>query len=352
MRKSVFVLPLLASSIIAAVAGCKTENGAGPAGPASSVSCGALYDAYDAYDAKCAPAESISDRAGFLKVCELALAAPGGSGASAPTADCASAVQSLTATCGSTNILACKLSGGLLLRGAACGTDVQCASALCKDGGVFGVLAGDVLTLTAHCGVCSDPRPIGGGCGAAETCADHGVCSGDTCVAVVKNDVGGHCSRGTTPDQCKEGLYCGTDQKCKPPSGSGGDCVQDTDCNYPLACSNMVCADPKPAGATCDPSSPVAGCARELVCDHATKRCAAVTRVKPGGTCDNDGRVCALGRCALPNTSPDGGVPTGTCPAVLNEGDACSTMDLDKTCGDFLYCIGAKCVYYDPGMCK
>jgi len=215
MNRSLVIASALVSSLVAAIAGCHTDT----EGTSASSACSALYDAYTGYYNKCQPTQQFGDKAGFLKVCELNLAAPGASGASGPLNECANAINGLAPSCGDTDSDVCKTSGGSLATGTACGNDIQCASKYCKGGGISESSSSGTTVIKATCGVCADPIAVGQPCTGGDRCAESSVCQGTasnngTCIAIAKNDIGGTCSsvpmNGTIND-CKAGLRCTAD---------------------------------------------------------------------------------------------------------------------------------------------
>jgi hypothetical protein len=280
--------------------------------------------------------------------------------------NCASTMQSLAATCGDSDSTVCETSGGSLASGTACGNALQCASAFCKGSGITESSTGAMTTITATCGVCTDKIAVGQACASSDRCIDGAACNqtpdptgalSGVCAPTVKNDIGGACGSSTNQgiNQCKAGLRCGMDQKCAALGASGSDCNSDDECTYPLVCAlsggdvvGTSCQTPKPAGAACVGNASASGCARELGCDPSSQLCVAVVRVAPGGGCDDFAHVCAQGGC----NTPVGGTLTGTCPALLNEGDACDPSANDKTCGGSSVCINGKCTIFDPSSCK
>lgn len=368
--KNTLALPSLVGSallvaITAITAGCKTDNASSSAtgGGSSASACGSLYDAYSAYYARCSPTTSVPSRDGFVATCELQLAAPGASGATSALGDCASALQGLVDTCGDPGVTACKQpGGGSLAAGVRCGTDLQCASGNCKGSGVNETSSGNgATTITVSCGVCADRLAVGATCGTGDLCADGSKCSfavgsgpnEGKCVAIVTSDVGGACgdNNGQAVTQCKSGLRCGADRKCAALLASGGPCEESSDCSYPLVCGpDNKCAAPKTAGTACTKQLN-AGCARELVCSS-SGTCAAVVRVAPGAACNESTLRCAQGSCNITSISGDGGDATGTCPSLLNEGDACDGLSRGTTCGGSALCISGKCTTFDPSTCK
>jgi hypothetical protein len=276
---------------------------------------------------------------------------------------CASTIQGLVATCGDTDSSVCATSGGTLAAGTACGDDLQCASAWCKGGGVSESVTNNNVVVSAKCGVCTDVIAIGSACSQDDKCADRGICnvtSSDpgakgTCLAVVKNDVGGACSSLPTAkelDSCKAGLRCGPDQKCIALANKGDACSVGGDCAYPFACDGKTCVDAKTVGAACDPTMGDGGCARDLVCDSTSKTCTAITRGDAGAVCDDNVKLCAVGSCNIPATSGGGSAATGTCPVVLHDGDACDASKTDKVCPGYDICLNGKCGTFDLTTCK
>jgi hypothetical protein len=203
----------------------------------------------------------------------------------------------------------CRASGGSVPNGGACGDDWQCTSGHCS------------VPANATCGVCGDRLGAGRQCRVEDDC-DFGLrCTDGACVAQgaagATCDVGHPCSFDNT---CRlaDGGTTGT---CGPFSGAGQPCTALEDC----------------------------GLAQGLVCNPQTKVCQMATSAQAGEQCGFVGGTIVFcagsgGRC----TTPPGGI-TGTCPALVTPGGACSTT---MPCKAGATCVNALCTSPDPSTCR
>jgi hypothetical protein len=192
--------------------------------------------------------------------------------------------------------------------GMACGDDWQCASGRCS------------VPADAACGVCIVRAPAGSACRFEDDC-DYGLaCASNLCVP--QGDLGAMCD-GTHP--CKFGTACktgdgGTRGTCGPTVGAGEACNSLEDCAL----------------------------AQGLFCNPQTRLCQAASSAQPGGQCGLVGGTfvfCAGsgGRCTAP-----AGTMTGTCPAIVEPGGACSTT---MPCKIGSKCLNSVCTLPNPSTC-
>jgi hypothetical protein len=203
----------------------------------------------------------------------------------------------------------CRSMGGPVGNGMACGDDWQCASGRCSVPG------------TAVCGVCVDRAPAAGACSVDDDCEYGLVCASRVCVAPggagMACDAGHPCS---FANACKLTGDGGTMGTCGPTLGPGQPCNALEDC----------------------------GLAQGLFCNPQTKLCQKAGSAQPGEQCGVVGGnivYCAGsgGRCA----TPPGGM-TGTCPALIGPGSACSPT---MPCKFGSKCVDAICTVPDPSSC-
>ncbi len=361
--KSIVVASVTASLVAFAVVACSSGSSGGGGSGGAGGACGAYFDSYAAYTKQCGAVNFINSRDRWLTYCQLLVNAPGASGADGAINQCAQDVSAATSTCSpASKSTACSTFMGSLTAGAACGASVQCASSYCKVPSV----QSSGTTATA-CGVCADKIAIGQPCNQemGDTCVKGAICSqassgtgSGTCKAQIVNDVGGACL-GTDNATCKDDLRCDyTTKKCTALVAAGGTCKSDPDCATTLVCgSNLTCAQPMAEGAACtvpvDGFAPT-GCARNATCSSTTKTCTSSTLVDAGGVCDYATKhYCRVGSC---NTSVgdagSSGPPTGICPTIIADGQACNATAKDTTCDAYADCIGGKCTLFDPSSCK
>lgn len=253
--------------------------------------------------------------------------------------DCAS--KWAKAGCHGTNVdvaLACYPAGTLAV-GAACNSPSQCQSGYCA-------------TTTGICGTCAASSGVGGGCANGAQCAPGLTCMQDKCVPLGSVDVGGACGSGG--GMCKNGLVCdlsGPTMTCMTLGTAGTPCKTPFACVDGLACIAQKCATPLATGADC--STEPLGCpdTAGAHCDSVTKKCIATPpAAKAGQPCgvQPSGYVsCRVGACNITDTV----AMTGTCPAIIPDGQTCSGIDITKTCDILASCRDAVCTSAVP-VCK
>jgi hypothetical protein len=344
---------VVSTAAFALVAAC----GSGTSGGSSSTACSDYYSALIAAETKCLesplpPASEISrEEVRVEQVCQNELALPGNSVTGSNLEACVSAVASATCRQNQTPS-ACQLPPGTKPAGAACNESTQCQSYSCSMGASG--------TSSTGCGTCAaaiaDGDPCGGTilgqCGQNSAC-DISLTSGTgTCKAFTYGNAGDTCDGFAA--QCSQGLYCDTTKKqCAATLGAGATCTGTEACTWPLICTgtmSLKCESPASAGEACSGDS---DCASGLGCSNAvppstTGACGAVTWVSGGQTCGSLVR-CLVGTCPFDTMT---GKTAGTCPKVLNDGQACDPTDTTETCDVGASCIGGKCVLEDSVVCK
>jgi hypothetical protein len=184
-----------------------------------------------------------------------------------------------------------------------------------------------------------------------------------TCTAVTQGGPGASCNGLSAV--CAPGLYCSTQGECAgledagpcsldpstcaPPLncigpsatascgqlGDGGVCQYDVDCVSGLGCVPGPCVQ----------GGGIGGCSR-------TGTCGSVAWVDAGQTCNGFSTRCLVGSCQCSPGSTscglgmplpvDGGLGEGTCPALVPDGQPCSSGGLfgnGPTCDNFAECF-------------
>ncbi len=304
--------------VVAAVA-CGTSPSTDPAGMA----CDALVDSSNAVAVRCGgrsiPAEYKSR---FRTYCVAWLGYPGQGITPQSLSDCA-AVYGASDCHGSQGAQCWK--SGSLADGSACNATSQCKSGWCE-----------IPSTADHCGTCVPTVPNGQSCATPGTrCMQASSCTKGICVGYNTVDAGGDCSN--SADVCKRGLGCEA-QKCIALEGLGSACTSTASCQDGLVCSAKVCAKPLALQADC--SQAMDGCAVGNECDVTTKKCVSTSFVKPGQPCGfltTGMAVCFIGQCQL-----DSQKTTGTCPAVIPDGQRCGSSDhcdYGSRCTNNLVCV-------------
>jgi hypothetical protein len=331
---------LFQTTVLGAAIALVASVGVGCFSSSSSLSptaaCQRAYASIVAYDQACSLHDaSLGDEDRYVQACVLELNAPGAVAVSA-LEQCTDAVDGAKATCGTVDDVACPSATGTLATGSPCGEGIQCRTGYCK--------ASDP---TSRCGVCTDRIPAGQPCSSGDACAYGTSCvsgTGDTptCTAKpLKNDVGGSCSAPGTA--CKDGLRCDLGSgTCVALGAAGAACGTHDDCESQLRCVGGTCAPAKGAGQACSSGE----CAPGLGCDLQSKTCSALVTVEPGQPCDYAVNLCRVGFCQLTTSL------TGTCPAVIPDGQPCDATSGSATCGAEASCVNGACAIFDPSSCK
>lgn len=232
-----------------------------------------------------------------------------------------------------------RIFSGTLAGGQRCGADEQCESELCLFGG------------SSPCGSCAedDVGREGEFCG-IRACADGLFCQyghPDGAVCARLRAEGEACFEDVAGTRvffrCARGLYCASDDACRPEGEEGDACDDATRCASALVCKDARCEEPLVGEAEGDPCDPEGeGCGRTLETGLACEGppgdavCVRAVVVAEGDACDggNDdderaaSRWCARAltthRCAL-----DEGAAEGVCVRRVALADAC---DDDRTC--------------------
>lgn len=213
---------------------------------------------------------------------------------------CADALVALDCVAPEDDAVACRPIAGALPRGAACGDNSQCQSSLCQK-------------TPSGCGACVDRVGVGAPC----------------------------------TNNCQQGLICDRNKTCLKPATMGQTCSDSLPCRADLECVSSACVRPTIVGAgsacgngkRCDET-------QELYCSIATSQCARQSLRKAGQSCDFIFHAfCdATSYCEL-----DLGSLSGTCIAVVKDGDACTN---DVQCPELSACRGGVCAPKDPALCR
>jgi hypothetical protein len=202
----------------------------------------------------------------------------------------------------------CRPSGGPVAVGMGCGDDWQCASGRCS------------IPSNATCGVCIDRAPAGSACRAEDDCEYGLTCASMLCVP--QGGPGAMCDAGhpcTFGNACKTGDG-GTQGTCGPTVGAGQTCNSLEDCAF---------AD----GAFCNPQ---------------TRLCVAAGSAQPGEQCGFVGGTYVFCAGAGGACTIAAGSMTGTCPAIVEPGGACSST---MPCKIGSRCINGVCTTFNPSTC-
>ena len=162
-------------------------------------------------------------------------------------------------------------------------------------------------------------------------CFDSNCTDGRACVDFrcgLQSAEGAACQR---KGHCIEGLVCGPNQSCVPPSPAGGACITPIHCEGRLTCIARVCGDRSSIGGACD-AGENKDCAYGLRCLEGV--CA--PRAASGEAC-GDNEACDTQLTCV----------GGTCQSWGGPGEACDLGDRDD-CASPLHCILGRCAE-DPG---
>jgi hypothetical protein len=330
-RSAVATTAFAAAAIVAC--GGSVSNGGGPGTAADA--CDHYIDAYLA--ASCnilEPTDQVANlKTRFHQACTDVLSLPGANVATQLDA-CASAIPQQG--CGATRAdeEPCMLRGSLAA-GSPCVSGWQCSSGYCDI--ISSADAGGASD--SRCGTCGATVAVGQSCafstpGGPKHCEPGSTCAflppqQDTCVAVTEGDLGASC--GTQATTCKAGLYCDPSNHCAAPQDQGAACMQDSACKPPLRCqiagATGTCQGPGAAGTPC---SIDAHCVTGLGC--AANQCTTITWASGGQPCSTTNR-CLVGSC----------LPSGTCPAVVPDGQACDESNTSRVCETLSACVNGTC---------
>ncbi len=344
------LLRLLGSSVLLASLGALANAcSATDDTQTASGACAQYADAYRAYTQRCAQTfggistadsrwEQIEAR--MRLACSSSLSLPGNAVTPAGLTVCANKIKTAGCDLDSDDIPECDFDTGTLADGAACASGNQCKSGSCKK-----TIS---ETSSSACGVCEARIAVGGDCSTAgSNCVSDARCDVTTkkCVAIVRNGVGGSCDS-AKGEQCQSGLYCDfTTKVCKERGAAGATCSSSLPCQTGLQCSptTRTCVTPVLAteGQTCGTNGVL--CASGLRCDGATMKCAKLVWVAPNGDCSAPGSMCEHGSC---NST------TKKCPALIADGQACTSDRSTGVCDDFASCIDGKCQLPGQTVCK
>lgn len=350
MRSHLVGLSVLAFAGLA-LAACSSSKGSSSVGGACAEYVAALKAGAQACGKyNVAPGREAELDARLTTQCSLVVGAPGSGLTPGLLSSCTSKVR---AACGDDDACEDLATVGTLPDGAACGSDVQCASTDCKTSG-----SGD----GERCGVCTPRVAIGGACGGGSlgSCVKGASCvsktnSPGTCVARPELAEGDVCydpkGSSSSVGRCSDGLSCvivsGSNSaavKCTRRGSAGAACASESACLSELACISGKCGVPAAVGAACTTGSDCATTA----CSTATKTCAAIEWVAAGAACDGSGRRCARGSCSQSSSAP------GVCVDPIADGAACSntTTGAAPRCDRYASCINGTCQIFDPATCK
>lgn len=294
--------------------------------------CNAWASASLDYYARCGVPFSEStlaaEKARLTTACVKQQALPGSGFTTAFLEGCATATRG--AACRISILPACD-PVGTLADGAACVSDEQCKSTVCKR-----------MLSTDACGTCATFAPLGSACTKDSECAVDAYCDRTTmkCAARVISGVGGPCDN-SKGQRCDESGYCDDANVCRPRAQVGESCLS-AQCAGDLRCdSTRKCVAVKTVGEG-------EACDGELLQCGPTYRCAAgkcrkVVLAKPGEDCSAEGQ-CERGECDWSGTRK--------CPTVIPDGGACSIGSATTMCDYFAACKDGKCTMVGDLVCK
>ncbi len=220
------------------------------------------------------------------------------------------------------------------------------AAASCLN--ALGTATCDLSTLlmadaSSSCAAIIEPKvAVGGACELDSEC-DHGFCNmggasptacAGTCTAFV--------ATGATCDgvsgRCAATDFCSSTNVCTALLGRGQACDEfSLECGAGLSCATIgttsTCLPPAAEGAPCDTSAFTNACANSgLYCNTSTTPNPTCQKRQPiGGVCNSDGSGCAAGLACV---VVDDTMPTGSCQAFLDVGQACTGTTSSACAGD------------------
>lgn len=339
-----FASASLVTTLGALALACSSDPGAG----GTEGACAQYASAYREYTAKCTTQagasrsdsrwQQLEDR--MRLACASSLSLPGTGLTPAGISVCANAVRNASCTLDSDDLPQCDFPNGTLADGAACNSGEQCKSGACTK-----MSSG---TGSSACGVCAARVAIGGDCSTNPRCVEDATCSSTskTCVAMIRNGVGGSCD-GAKYEYCQSGLYCESATKiCKERLPAGAACTSSTPCQSGLTCNatSKTCVAPTSVGEgqTCGGTTFIR-CASGLACEPTSSKCVKITWVAPLGDCSAFGSQCEHGSCSS---------TTKKCPALIADGQPCTSDRATGVCNDFASCIDGKCQLPGTTVCK
>jgi hypothetical protein len=272
-------------------------------------------------------------RARFRAQCKQAFQLPGSSTSVEQLDACAQATAVLG--CRDTNTpAACIGTPGHLEDGRPCNVSAQCKSLTC----VFPQNSG-----RHTCGTCAPVTATGSTCGRDGTaaCSDQNDCIDGVCVRDGTQIQGATCNRANS---CVPGSTC-VERKCVPLGTLGTACTLRTECADGFTCLAGKCAAEIALGGDCSLSP--RGCALGLLCEPATSVCVATTLARPNEACGQTlHTACAIGQCSSSSLSA-----VGACPAIIADGEPCSTTS-GRACDSFSTCIDGRCQPTLGSVCR
>jgi hypothetical protein len=162
--------------------------------------------------------------------------------------------------------------------------------------------------------------------------------------------------------RCDVGLHCSfatpSNPVCAAAGAQGAACKSSDECASNLRCIKDVCAAAPTSGQDC--SGDFSSCAAGLACGT-DRKCAQITYVAGGQSCDGLVHLCTRGRCkgATIKGGPNGTleVEPGTCEDPLPDGAPCQdddgTGDDDPPrCDVLANCVDGTCQLENPANCK
>lgn len=201
---------------------------------------------------------------------------------------------------------------------------------------------GDTCTTVYPSGCATLPgmTPIGGKCLTGLGCASGATCGfmagpGEPIPSC------GVCETGGIPPcgGCPEGQTC-TATGCAAKSPVGGPCLGEINCQDGLACNSGTCKVRAKAGDPCDPmSNAVTSCEKALDCGQVSHTCRPHLYAGVDATCGtvgDDSINCDRSNCIIPF-----GSHTGTCLAMIRDGEACDPGG--ARCESDGRCIEGRC---------
>ncbi len=204
----------------------------------------------------------------------------------------------------------CHAAGGSVTNGGACGDDWQCASGRCS------------VPQDSTCGVCADRAGAGSACKVDDDCQYGSLCANQLCVMPVP-----------------AGMACDANHPCAAPNV----------CNGATLTAQGTCGAPAAAGQSCA-NNIRCDLTKGEFCNPQTTTCQSAAIAQAGEPCGLvAGNIVFCGGALFICNGATALNPTGTCPALVDPGGACSDSAPCKTGSK---CVSGVCKALDPAACQ